>query len=60
MSDTEYEHRPFRMISKSFGFSHKAAIKKGNNAFGTLNSSIKVCQGYTEHHCNRENGTHQK
>ena len=27
MSDPEYEHRSFRMISKSFGFSGKAATK---------------------------------
>ncbi len=27
MSEPEYEHRSFRTISKSFGFSGKAAIK---------------------------------
>ncbi len=27
MSEPEYEHRSFRIISKSFGFSHKAGLK---------------------------------
>ncbi len=36
MSEPEYEHRSFRMISKSFGFSGKAGLNGDYRAIETI------------------------
>ncbi len=52
MSNPEYEHRSFRMISKSFGFSHKAGLKllsgsitcKGLDHLPNISKVMSLCE----------------
>ncbi len=54
MSEPEYEHRSFRTISKSFGFSGKAAIKRVLLAVAQSRSLHVVHEAYFCESCFRD------